>query len=206
RSRLSAVRNLLILGLVAGGIGAPHYARIFFALPGSLYDILAVRAGSQEKEAVVAALLARMPAERLRPWIPALVHVGVWGDPVAAFLPDQPGVKLAMLVLLAAGLGVSAVAMVGAARLVARREIVLRVWAGLALGVLLAVSLLPHAWSVPFFVATKPTYVLPAVLPVGLVLLFGVEGRGTVLRGLLLAVSAGGAGPPRGAPARPPPP
>src|SRR5262249_42131270 len=59
RSTLSAVRNLLILGLVAGGIGAPHYARIFFALPGSLYDILAVRAGSQEKEAVVAALLAR---------------------------------------------------------------------------------------------------------------------------------------------------
>ena len=198
RSTLSAVRNLFILGLVAGGIGAPHYARMFFALPGSLYDILAVRAGSQEKEAAVAALLARMPAERLRPWIPALVHVGVWGDPVGVFLPlAQPGVKLAMLVLLAAGLGVSAVAMVGAARLVARREIVLRVWPGLALGVFLAVSLLPHAWSVPFFVATKPTYVLPAVLPVGLVLSFGVEAagrgvRGTVLRGLLLAVAAGG--------------
>src|SRR5262249_31627669 len=192
RSTLSAVRNLFILGLVVGGIGAPHYARIFFALPGSLYNILAVRAGSQEKEAVVAALLVRMPAERLRPWIPALAHAGVWGDPVAVFLPAQPGVLVAMLVLLAAGLGVSAVAVVGAARLVARREIVRRVWPGLALGVLLAVSLLPHAWSVPFFVATKPTYAFPAVLPVGLVLLFGVEARGTVLRGLLLAVAAGG--------------
>src|SRR5262245_9723899 len=192
RRPLSAARNLFILGLVAGGIGAPHYARMFFALAGSLYDILAVRAGSQEKEAAVAALLTRMPAERLRPWIPALVHAGVWGDPVSVFLPAQPGVLLAMLVLVVAGLGVSAVAVVGAARLVARREIVVRVWPALALGVFLAISLLPHAWSVPFFVATKPTYALPAVLPVGLVLLFGVEARGTVLRGLLLAVAAGG--------------
>src|SRR5262249_60924040 len=119
----NAVLSLAALGLVTAAIAGPYYARLFLTLSGSLYDVATVRAGSQEKEAVLAAMLAGTSPAPLRPWIPALQHMAMWGDFTAVFLPREPRVNLAMLALLLGGVSVAAVAIAGAARVVTRPDL-----------------------------------------------------------------------------------
>jgi hypothetical protein len=199
RSRASirgALYNLSAFGLIAGGIAALHYGRFFFGFSGSLFDFLTATT-SQEKHALVDALLA-MPSQQVPRWaVPLLLHAALWADPLQVFLPFEPPVLLAMLALCVAGLGVLGVALLGTARLVARHQVA-RLGAPLSFSLLVAILLVYAFSKYPNVMEAKPTYVLPTVLPVGLALAFGVGALqrvwGTVLRGALLAVAAGGLG------------
>src|SRR5262245_34773810 len=196
RSLTGAVRTLAAFTVVAGMIAGPHYARLVLTLPGSLFDIITDMAGSQEKRATVAMVLTSVSADKLRRWMPAVLHVAVWGDPVGVFLPHRPVVLLAMFPLLIAGPGVVAVAVAGTARVAMRRELAGRMAAPLAFGAFVAVSLLRVAWIAPSVMVGKPTYMLPAVLPVGIVLVLGVGTiplrYRTAVRGALVAIAAAG--------------
>src|SRR5262249_48877671 len=87
---------------------------------------------------------------------------------------------------------------VGAVRLLAQRELAARFAAALAFAGLLAISLLRVAWIAPSLTVAKPTYMLPGVLPVGLVLALGVAATrglwGATVRRILLVIAACGIG------------
>src|SRR5262249_3507109 len=109
----------------------------------------------------------------------------------------EPRVNLAMLALLLGGVSVAGVAIAGAARVVTRPELGRRLAAPLLYSGVLALSLMPYVWKGPQVVATKPTYAMPAVLLLGLLLMLGLETMrrtiGTVVRALFLVLAAGGA-------------
>src|SRR5262245_35725334 len=195
RSLPGAVRTLAAFAVVAGVIAGPHYARLVLTPPGSVFDIITDMAGSQEKRATVAEVLASVPADKLRRWMPAILHAAVW-YPVGVFLPLHPTILLAMVPLLIAGLGVVAVAVAGTARLATRRELAGRLAAPLAFGAFVAVSLLRVAWIAPSVMVSRPTYMLPGVLPVGIVLVLGVATiplrYRTAMHGALVAIAAAG--------------
>jgi len=214
RDAAAAARAVAAFALVAAAIAGPHYARLVVTPPGSLFDIMADMAGSQEKRADVAKVLTYVSAEKLRRWMPAVLHAAVWGDPVGVFLRFQPDgltgsferefgaecvILLGMMVLMVAGLGVLGVAAVGIARLAVQRTLAARLAAPLVFGAFVGASLLRVAWIFPSIMVSKPTtlYMLPAVLPVGIVLALGVAAMPgsyrPAVRGALLAIAAVGA-------------
>jgi hypothetical protein len=199
RSRHSpsrALLNVLVVGLVSAAIAGPHYARLFSSLAGSPYHILGGIAGSQEKEAIGAVVLAAAPGKELFPSLPALFHASMWGDPTAVFLPHDP--RIPFVALSWAGLVVMGVCVAGAVHLLVNREIARRSGVGLIFGLLYAAPLVPPLVAGPFryFLLTKPNFLLPEVLPIGIVLAVGLGGLSggfrTALRGALLIIAAGG--------------
>jgi hypothetical protein len=193
----SAVRSLAVLGLVSAAIAGPHYARLFVSLSGSPYDVLAVRAGSQEKE-VIATLVHEIARAHTRfSSFAALFHTALWGDPTVVYLPEGiDGYALSRLVW-AGGFVPTAVALAGAVRLLVRREQLATIGVAMVFGVSFAAALAPHAIDRPYIVLTKTNYMLPEALPVGIVLALGLAsapGRArTAIRLALLVLAAGAA-------------
>lgn len=189
-----AARLLAAFGSASVAIVAPHYIRLFLTLSGSAYDILAARAGSQEKEAL-ARIVEAVAATHSSVWsYVSLQHTAMWGDPTAVFVP--PGSHPGVVVLWIGGWLVLGVAVLGAIRLARTAAIAPRAGIALAFGALFAGALLPHVVANPHIVLTKTNYLMAEVLPVGILLAVGLGmargGIGTLLRGALLAVAAAG--------------
>lgn len=191
-----AVQALVVLGVVSVAIAGPHYVRLFWSISGSPYDILAVRAGSQEKE-TVATFVHAVARENMRSsslW--ALFHAAIWADPTKAYLPIHVESLPLARALWFGGLLVPAVFIAGVARMVLRRDLPPTFAAPLLFGAAFTAALVPHALDRPYIILTKTNYILPEALPLGIVLALGLEaipGHGrTAVRTLLLALAAGG--------------
>jgi 4-amino-4-deoxy-L-arabinose transferase-like glycosyltransferase len=191
------LRALVVLGLASAAIAGPHYARLFVSLSGSPYDVLAVRAGSQEKEAI-ATLVHTIAGANTHSSFAALFHTALWGDPTAVFLPRGLETHVLARAVWAGGLIVTSVAVAGVVRVLVHRELLSRFAVVLLFGVSFAAALVPHAVDRPYIVLTKTNYMLPEALPVGILLALGLDGvrdrARTALRVALLAVAAGGVG------------
>ncbi len=188
------LRNTLAVGLVAAALAAPHFARLFLALPGSAYQVLGARAGSEEKEVIGWIVYAAAPTRRLFDSWAGVLHASLWGDPLGVFLSGvPPPARLAMSV---AGLLVTAVVMAGTVRASLRPALVGGAAVALGFGLLYAAALFPLVTIGPYLVLTKINYLLPEALPLALLAAIGVGsttgGARTVLRAALLTIAAGG--------------
>ncbi len=190
------VTAVLVFGAASAAVVAIHYLRLFLTLDGSLYDILAVRAGSSEKEAIATAVheIARLTAHV--PSFAGLAHRALWGDPTNVFLPRGTEDLLLTHALAIGGLLVTAVAVAGTIRVLARTELRRRTAVVLVFGAAYLIALVPHAVDRPYIVLTKSNYVLPEALPAGLVLMAGAGwargGIRTALLAMLLVVAGAG--------------
>ncbi len=135
--------------------------------------------------------------------VPGLFYASVWADAHDVFLgpvfsrallaqgPVSSRVLEAQAVSAILGLLPSALVLVGAVRLVRRRDP--RNFAPLLFAALLLGSALRYTWILPQFSAVKASYLLPAALPACLALAAGLDCFGSrvraVLRAILLALS-----------------
>jgi len=191
-----AAQAVVVIGVVAVALAGPHYARLFWVVSGSPYDVLAARAGSAEKEAI-ATFVHAVARENMRSWSYwQLVHTALWGDPTKTYLQGAVETHPFTRAVWVAGLLVVPVALAGMVRLLVRRDLRSTSAVALVFGAAFVAMLVPHAVDRPYIVLTKTTYVLPVALPLGIVLAFGLDAlrgaAGAVLRAALLAVAAAG--------------
>lgn len=196
RAPRRALATVLAAGIVSAAIAGPHYARLFHSLSGSTYHVIGTRAGSPEKvavENVIYAAVRERTNERF-PSLPWLLHVSLWGDPMFAYLPGDPGRYGDALAL--AGVGVAALAAAGAVRVLVRRELRRRFGVAFAFGALYVAALVPVVRLGPYMVLTKTNYLLPLALPAGIALAAGLERIPRAVRAFvrwaLLAVATAG--------------
>lgn len=177
--------------LASAAFVLPHYLRLLGALSGSLYDILAVRAGSIEKETVATAVheIARLTSTV--PSFPRLVHTALWNDPTV--LPHVVSTTVPARLAWIGGMLVTAIAAAGTIRILAHPALRRRTAVALLFGFVYLAALVPHAVDRPYIVLTKTNYLLPAALPLALVVASGLGlargGLGTGVRVLVLAVA-----------------
>ena len=193
----AAIRSLVVLGLASAAIAGPHYVRLFVSLSGSAYDVLAVRAGSQEKEAIATVVHGIARAHTRFSSFAALFHTALWGDPTLVFFPEGLDARMLPRIVWTGGLIATAVALAGAVRMLVRREQLPMIGVVMVFGVSFVAALVPHAIDRPYIILTKTNYMLPEALPLGIVLAFGlawVAGHArTAIRVVLLVLAAGGA-------------
>ena len=208
RRPFRAVRNVLLVGLVSAAIVGPHYARLSLLFARStnlseapktryhipLYDLLAGFSESEEKEAISLVVLAAMRANESRPSSLSLLHEAIWADPTSVFLPADP--RIPVRLLSTAGLILVGLVAGGVVRLLVRRNIAKRAGVVCVFGLLYAAAITPPSLAAPYLILTKTNFLLPLVLPIGLVLAVGLDGlRGgvrTALRGTVLLIAAAG--------------
>ncbi len=191
-----AVPALLVFAVVSGALALPHYGRLFLAVAGSPYDVLAVRAGSQEKEVIATVVEAVTQVDRRGTSPVALFVASLWGDPTAVFLPRGAATYGLSRALVLGGAFVAAVLLAGLARVLARRDLLRANAAALLFGVAYAGALVPHAISRPYIVLTKTNYVMLEALPLAILLVSGLAWARGMLRiavhAMLLLVAVGG--------------
>jgi Dolichyl-phosphate-mannose-protein mannosyltransferase len=196
RAPSHALRALAILGLASVAVGGLPYIRLFFSLSGSPYQILAARAGSQEKELIADVVDAVGRATTGYPSFPALVYAAFWNDPTAVYLPRGLEARWPVQAVWWGGLLVTAVAAAGAVRLAVERRFVARVAVTLVFGAVFLAALVPHVVDHPYIILTKTNYLLPEALPLGIVLAVGLgAARGaakTALAAAVLAIATAG--------------
>lgn len=137
------------------------------------------------------------PSLQLSVW--GLLYASTWADGHGQFLPPgNPSVRRANEALALGGLLPTALAMLGAALVVVRRQAT--AWARLPLAffVVLLAAFVRYTWVIPHCSAVKASYLLSALLPGSIFLALGLGALGprfrTVARGALLVFSAASAG------------
>ncbi len=216
RTPRAALAAAAIAGLAPLLVLGPFYARLVVAQGGSPAGVVS---GAALSPAALAEMREHPPGERqladyfslplatfLAPvhWapgldrsVPGLLYASTWADGHAQFLPGAvPAVRRAGAALAVAGLLPTGLALLGCAALGRRRA---RDAAGplLFLALLLA-ALARYVWIFPHYSAVKASYLLPAMLPLALLVVAGLgalpDRARPPLRALLLAIALAATG------------
>lgn len=203
-----AARNVALVAVVTAVMLAPHFGRLYLArsavfaegsaapaspyhVPG--YDFLSGFSESEEKAAVSLVVLGVLTARDPHPSYGTMIHTAIWSDPTGVFLPPAERSAFALRGLSFGGLLVEAVALGGLVYLAWRRDLARRATAVLAFGAVYAAALVIPCIVAPHLLLTKTNFLIPMVLPLGLVLAAGmsaVRGPAAVgLRGALLVIA-----------------
>lgn len=216
RAPRRALAVLASLGIVVAVVTAPHYGRLFARVSGSSLDVVTI-GGSVEKEVVMAdqepsvrhawhyATLPRSTFTRpdrhdpaLEISVPGLLHAALWAEGFGNFVPLRPNTLNPKRAFALLGLLPTAVLLLGALRLLRRRDLLRPVAFPLLYGLLLFVAFLQITWSFPASSSVKPSYMTSALLPAAALVAAGLGAwRGIarrVVRGALLAIAVLGVG------------
>jgi hypothetical protein len=214
RTPRRALAAAAALALAAALLAGPHYARILVATgrplavvsgAGASPDMRHLMERQPPGERHLADYL-RIPAstwlhpvlrdEALLGSVPGLLYAASFADALGVLLPlDEDPQRLAARRTLAfLGLVPSLLFATGLVLVLRRRALLGRVALPLLFAALLFAALLVYTWVLPFYSAVKPSYLLPALLPVLLLLGFGLAPWPArvrrSLRTLLLATAA----------------
>ncbi len=125
--------------------------------------------------------------------VPGLLHASAWADVHGHYIWITTTTLKVLPIVSVAGLFATVFACFGLLRIVQRRSPG-ELWALLFAGLLFA-ALLRYSWVLPTYSAVKASYLLPALLPIGLAFASALQAlRGrfrSVARGLLLLLAAG---------------
>jgi hypothetical protein len=134
-------------------------------------------------------------APALQRSVAGLLHASAWADAHGRYLdPAVPAVRTVKSILAVAGVLPTLLIAFGFLRACARRELLAGWFAPLASGALLLGAFLVYTWMLPYASTVKASYLLPALLPVSLLLALALDGlRGAarrLSRALLLGIAA----------------
>ncbi len=202
----------LAIGLPALALAAPFYVRVALDGGGSPLGFLSGAAHSPDLAMVMSSqppgtrelrhylsfplsvvTFPRFDGPGMTTSVPGMLHTAVWADGHGHYLWLTREVRVAAGVASAAGLLATALGIFGVVRLV-RRGAGGELGSLLFLGLLL-VALLRYTWVLPTYSAVKASYLVAALLPMGLVFAEALRSlagwRRTLARGFLLLLALG---------------